>query len=264
MGLPRRHPLASPAVICAAVGALVVCPAWVAQQQRPRPAASPAPAGRTVPIAAAALPPGQATAPEPTGAADAGPPVDGGAGRDNPFDPVALPAASDADAAQADTPRPAEAAAAAEIQAAVNTAAPGLGRENPFDPLAATAQNRSGASNPGNAPGTARASGNAVPRPAFRRPMLPLPPVPPLDPGTLPPEGGGGPPATTGLRLVGFVTGRTVLAVIEDGGHSYLAAPGDLIRPGLRVAAVDAARQIVRLEWHGRPMVLSAAFPVQP
>jgi hypothetical protein len=249
MGVPRRHPLASPAVICAAVGALVVYPTWLAQQ-RPRQAAPPQ-AGRAVTIATTSRAAGHATTSEHAAAGDtATAPV-----RDDPFDPVTPVGMSAADAPQAVTLGPAE-AVAAEIQTAVKAAEPGLGRENPFDPLAAT-----GATH---ASGTARVSGSTVPRPASRRPMLPLPPVPPLDPSNLAPEGAGGTAATNGLRLVGFVTGRTVLAVIEDAGRSYLAAPGDLIRPGLRVAAVDAERQMVRLEWHGTPLVLSVAIPTSP
>jgi hypothetical protein len=70
--------------------------------------------------------------------------------------------------------------------------------------------------------------------------------------------------APAGLRLVGFVMGRTSLALIEDGKRSYLVAPGDLVIPGLRVVAVDATRQRVRLQWYGTPLELSGAVPVPP
>jgi hypothetical protein len=58
--------------------------------------------------------------------------------------------------------------------------------------------------------------------------------------------------------------GPKVLAVIEEGGHSYLVAAGEEIRPGLRVVAIDASRQRVRLEWNGVPMDLAAPIPTKP
>jgi hypothetical protein len=66
------------------------------------------------------------------------------------------------------------------------------------------------------------------------------------------------------LRLVGFVEGPTLLAVLEDGRRSYIVAPGDIIEPGLRVTRVDAERQRVRLEWHGTPLELSVALQTGP
>ncbi|HLW48956.1 MAG TPA: hypothetical protein VKW09_14480 [bacterium] len=67
--------------------------------------------------------------------------------------------------------------------------------------------------------------------------------------------------APAGLRLAGFITGPVVLAVIEYGGRSYVVAPGENIEPGLRVTAIDAARQMVHLEWRGAPLDLRVSIP---
>jgi hypothetical protein len=293
-GFPGRHPIASAAIVCAAVSVLLLYQAWLSQQRGPhelpplapgslvRPgssaaagAARPAPAQHppASPTSASARPPASAGGPpaldDSAGAASnparqpdqaiGRPPAassDTAFGRENPFEPVTQ--APGASAAATDTSTQAD-TAAAEIEAAIKQSEQGVGRANPFDPLIAASA--SGA--PSSTAHTLRirgVAGPSSPRRSGARTALPLPPVPPLDPtGPMP-----APAVTAGLRLVGFVTGPTVLAVIEDGRRSYLAAPGEMIRPGLRVAAVDTARQRVLLEWQGKPIELSVAIPTAP
>ena len=286
-GLMRRYPAASAALACGVLSVLMFFLGWLSRhhgpEQGPRALAAPALASllystastaghTTAPALAPTVPRPSASAAGPAAIAGTGPAVAGyavtanhagqlatGAAKDpetaraDPFEPLVAPAASPAPGSDKSPADPA--AAAAEIQAAVKRGEPGVGRTNPFDPLITA----SVAFSP-----RARA-GMAVP----------LPPIPPLDPnGPMPGSGAPGqiPPISTardlappsGLRLLGFAAGRTALALIEDGGRSFLVTTGDLIRPGLRVVAVDAGRQTVRLEWQGAPLVLSAGISTGP
>lgn len=283
--LVRRYPLVSAALACGALSVLMFVLGWLSRQhgpqQGPRALAAPAlasllyPAPRitghaSAPALATTMPRPSPSAAGPAASAGAGSAVAGHAatanqagplapvpanpetGRADPFEPVVDSVAS---LATGSDRSPAAPAAAAEIQAAIKRSEPGLGRINPFDPLISASVQFSPRAGAGMA--------------------IPLPPIPPLDPnGPMPATGAAGqiPPIPTvrdlappsGLRLLGFAAGRTAFALIEEGGKSFLAAPGDLIRPGLRVVAVDAGRQAVRLEWQGTPLVLSAGISTGP
>ncbi len=79
----------------------------------------------------------------------------------------------------------------------------------------------------------------------------PLPPVPPLAPGAST-AGPGGP----GYRVAGIIRDAVALAIVEDGTRSYIVEPGDVLRPGVRVTAIDARRGVVRLMADGLPVEL--------
>jgi len=118
---------------------------------------------------------------------------------------------------------------------ATPTETSGEGRANPFEPLTGP-------------PGSSPAPGGA-----------PLPPVP-----SLPPAGSGGPgvapapvvPAAPVYRVVGFLWGDTAIAILEDGQDSYIVGPGDTVKPGVRVVAIDVRRELVRLDRDGTAVEL--------
>jgi len=93
---------------------------------------------------------------------------------------------------------------------------------------------------------------------------VPLPPVPPLTPGT---TGPGGLPVpgvvAPGYRVVGILRNAVALAILEDGKGSYIVEPGDLLAPGVRVAAIDAAKGIVVLVRDGVPVELRLSTEVK-
>jgi hypothetical protein len=224
-----RDPLASWAALCGAVSALVLYPVWSSHQHHAVAVRSPL---TTLPAADA-----RQTAAKSVVA------------RDNPIVPVTAATASAPAMPRAPSP---SGPASAQSGAAIKTAAD-IGRANPFEPLDAPA-----------APARPSAAAPGAPHAAIPA----LPPIPPLDPNSpvldaaarvraVPPPAISAAPAAAALRLVGFVKGQTALALIEEGGRSYLVAPRDLISPGLRVTAIDADRQVVRLDVHGAPVVLS-------
>ena len=115
----------------------------------------------------------------------------------------------------------------------------GEGRANPFQPLAT----------PGGA--------------------VTLPPVPPL-----PATGPAGPGQATGpltpsappapeYRLVGLLWGDRAFVILEDGQGSYIVGPGDTVRPGVRVVAIDVRREAVRLDRDGTPIDLTLSVAVR-
>ena len=114
----------------------------------------------------------------------------------------------------------------------------GEGRANPFEPLVAP-------------PGSNPAPGAVT-----------IPPVPPLAPtgaagpgtGTAPPVS---PPPAYAYRVVGFLWGDAALAILEDGQGSYIVGPGDTVKPGVRVVAIDVRREIVRLDRDGTAVELT-------
>jgi hypothetical protein len=108
----------------------------------------------------------------------------------------------------------------------------GEGRANPFEPLAS----------PG---GTTVPAGGAPPG---------LPPVPPLAP-TEPPAPAAPPPPD--YRVVGFLWAQTAYAILEDGEHSYIVGPGDVVTPGVRVVAIDVPHEVLHLTRDGTPVDLT-------
>jgi hypothetical protein len=292
----RRHPTVTAAIVCAVLSAFMFYLGWLSRQPHAHPLPALAPASLAYPssrrAANAAVAARMQTTPSqsPPAARPSAPPGAGSAaagalatdygtdgqgtgpakdvGGDNPFEPV-TPGGSRSTGTDASTRAP---AAEGQIQAAIKSAGQGVGRENPFNPVVVVASASDGPTS--RATPMATASGSSTPRGASRA-AASLPPIPPLDPSApLPGDtaaGRGpalptprGPAAPSGLRLVGFVTGPAVLALIEDGGRSILAKPGDVIRPGLRVVAVDAERQTVRLEWQGAPLMLWVGIPTPP
>ncbi len=83
----------------------------------------------------------------------------------------------------------------------------------------------------------------------------PLPPVPPLAPGSAAGPGAGGPEAPA-YRVAGIIRDSVALAIVEDGTRSYIVGPGDELRPGVRVTAIDSRQGIVRLIADGLPVEL--------
>ena len=123
-----------------------------------------------------------------------------------------------------------------------SSAAPATGRPDPFSPLATT-----GAGGPVNPP---------------------LPPVPPLAPGALPPGAGASaflPPGTPGpatFHLMGIISGPSALAILADGGGSYIVQPGDTVRPGVRITAIDTANRTVTLASTGQSWQVPLQVPL--
>lgn len=165
--------------------------------------------------------------------------------------PEATPApATTPPAASAVTPPPAVSAVTPTKSAVTPTSPPGAGRPNPFQPLISP-----------QAP-SAPAGGGA-----------PLPPVPPLAPGlpaapaSATPPVPAAPPAPE-FTLVGFLWGDRALAVLQDSQGSYIVAPGDIVRPGVRVVAIDVRREVVELDQHGTKFSVGlqppAATPGKP
>ncbi len=113
----------------------------------------------------------------------------------------------------------------------------GEGRANPFQPLAGS-------------PGSNPAPGGGVTLP----PVPPLPATGPAGPGqgTVPPV----PPAPE-YRLVGFLWGDAAFVILEDGQGSYIVGPGDTVKPGVRVVAIDVRREVVRLDRDGTAVELT-------
>ena len=111
-----------------------------------------------------------------------------------------------------------------------------MGRANPFLPL-------------GSPQGSSAApSGGPI--------LAPVPPLPPAGPAG-PAQGvaSGAPPAPA-YRVVGFVWGDSALAILEDGQDSYIVAPGDTVKPGVRVVAIDDRRELMQLDRDGMPVQL--------
>ncbi len=106
------------------------------------------------------------------------------------------------------------------------------GRANPFEPL-------TGPSNPGTTP----AGGSTIP------------PVPPLAPSVAP---GAAPPVPL-YRVAGFLWSDRTIAILEDGRGSYIVGPGDTVRPGVQVLAIDVRRELVRLDQEGIAVELALA-----
>ena len=82
-----------------------------------------------------------------------------------------------------------------------------------------------------------------------------LPPVPPLPPGI-----GGGPstssPTASGppvplYRLTGVMGGPMAVAILVDKDGSHVVSSGDVLAPGIRVLAIDAAHGVVQLDQFG-------------
>jgi hypothetical protein len=100
----------------------------------------------------------------------------------------------------------------------------------------------------------------APPRPAVHTAAdrVPLPPVPsvPGEPGrtgapALPPQA-----TVPAYQLAGIIAGDHPIAIIEDGRQSYLVQPGDVVAPGIKVAAVSVSSGTVVLDNHGTRMTL--------
>lgn len=122
----------------------------------------------------------------------------------------------------------------------------GEGRANPFQPLAT----------PG---GPSPAPGGGVTLP----PVPPLPATGPAGPGqaTVPPTPSA-PPAPE-YRLVGLLWGDRAFVILEDSQGSYIVGPGDTVRPGVRVVAIDVRREAVRLDRDGTPIDLTLSVAVR-
>lgn len=79
----------------------------------------------------------------------------------------------------------------------------------------------------------------------------PLPPVPPLSPNALGMSAPPGVAAQAGMtdrfRLTGIVNGPTAVAILNDGGASYIVEPGDTVTFGIRLVAIDAGNRTVTL-----------------
>lgn len=110
----------------------------------------------------------------------------------------------------------------------------GKGRANPFKPLAGTLS-------PGSAPPGTKA----------------ISPVPPLPPAGTPSSAA--PPAVPVpvYKIVGLLWSDQAVAILEDGGGSYVVAPGDIVEPDIRILTIDVQREVVRLDRGGMPVELS-------
>lgn len=148
-------------------------------------------------------------------------------------------------------------------------------------PVTPTPTVRGGAASP-SAPGqTGPGQGGAPPVPSGEgraNPFQPLatpgggvtlPPVPPL-----PATGPAGPGQATGpltpsappapeYRLVGLLWGDRAFVILEDSQGSYIVGPGDTVRPGVRVVAIDVRREAVRLDRDGTPIDLTLSVAVR-
>ena len=113
----------------------------------------------------------------------------------------------------------------------------GEGRANPFQPLTSP-------------PGSNPAPGGGVT----------LPPVPPLAPAA---PGAATVPPTPEYRLVGLLWGDRAFVILEDSLGSYIVGPGDTVKPGVRVVAIDVRREAVRLVRDGTPIDLTLSVAVR-
>lgn len=161
----------------------------------------------------------------------------------------------------ATTPRPQSSTAAGP--AATATPAPGTPRSRPTGPAGGSTAGTSPSQGKPASGAAAKGGGAAgVPTTGVRDPFRPLvgsgaavlPPVPPLPPGGL---GAGGPSGV--FRVTGIIRDTVALAIVEEGPRSYVVEVGEVLRPGVRLAAIDARRGVVQLIQDGLPVELRLA-----
>lgn len=86
------------------------------------------------------------------------------------------------------------------------------------------------------------------------QPRLPLAPETPVPAGA--PVAGPSAPAYRLAGIAGIIGDAVTLAIVEDGTGSHIVEKGDMLRPGVRVVAIDIERAVVELMQNGAAVEL--------